>query len=512
MSQPVELRRISDVLKARASLVGDRPAHIFRDAVLTFAEWDRQADEVAGGLAAAGLREGDRLFIAISMEHPFAIPIVSVAAMRVGAIACPVNMRLARSEIRDYSALLEPRFAITDKPDQISDIKFERSWTVDEIPRDIASLPDQSAFDPSGDAVIIGTSGTTGRPKGVVLSHQDFMSRVADPMRIPTRPSATIHSLPFTGYGGFIGQCLRPISDSGASLTNYPFDVDELLRLIGEHRPVALHLVPTMFRLLLDHPDTAGTDMSSIRLIVSGSAPLAHDTIVRSMKLWPHIRIHNPYAMSEGGFATAAVTPEQLAKPGCVGAMLPNMEIRDENGKPAPQGVVGEIFGQASGKPRRYWNDSEGSGAAWVDGWTRSGDLGYVDTDGDLILTGRAKELIIRGGYNIAPIEIEEVLHAHPAVKDAAVVGVAHDVLGEDVGAAVSLLRGAKITPEELVEWCRERLAANKAPRTIVILDALPVNQNAKILKRELQPIVEKAAMADRARRHAQKQGGKAAT
>jgi long-chain acyl-CoA synthetase len=326
-------------------------------------------------------------------------------------------------------------------------------------------------------------------------------------MRIPTRSAATIHSLPFTGYGGFIGQCLRPILDSGASLTNYPFDVDELLRLIRAHRPVALHLVPTMFRLLLDHPDTAGTDMSSIRLIVSGSASLAHDTIVRAMTLWPHIRIHNPYSMSEGGFTTAAVTPEQLAKPGCVGAIQPNMEIRDETGKPVAQGVVGEIYGKASGKPRRYWNDSESSDMAWVDGWTRSGDLGCVDADGDLILTGRAKELIIRGGYNIAPIEIEDVLHAHPAVQDAAVVGVSHDVLGEDVGAAVSLVRGATVTPEDLVAWCRTKLAANKVPRTIVILDALPVNQNAKILKRELQPMVEQAAHADRARRHAQGPG-----
>ena len=508
MSQVGEIRRITDVLKAKVGLIGDRPAHIFRDSVLTFAEWDRQADEVAGGLAAAGLRAGDRLFIAISMEHPFAITIASVAAMRVGAIACPVNMKLSRSELREYSNLLEPRFTITDQPEQISDIKVERSWTVDKMPRDISRVPDQSAFDPLCDAAILGTSGTTGRPKGVVLSHQDFMNRDPDPMQIPRRTAATIHSLPFTGYGGFIGQCLRPIWDSGVSVTNYPFDVDNLLRLIRQHRPVALHLVPTMFRLLLDHPDVERADMSSIRLIVSGSAPLAHDTIVRSMKLWPHIRIHNPYAMSEGGFATSAVAPEQLAKAGCVGAMQPNMEIRDENGKTAEQGVVGEIYGKASGKPRRYWNDSESSGTAWVDGWTRSGDLGYVDADGDLILTGRAKELIIRGGYNIAPIEIEDVLHANSAVKDAAVVGVAHDVLGEDVAAAVSLQRGAHITPEELVEWCRERLASNKVPRTIVILDALPVNQNAKILKRELQPIVEKAAQEDRARRRAREPSG----
>ncbi|MBV9510116.1 MAG: hypothetical protein JO303_07535 [Caulobacteraceae bacterium] len=145
--------------------------------------------------------------------------------------------------------------------------------------------------------------------------------------------------------------------------------------------------------------------------------------------------------------------------------------------------------------------DENASNGAWVDGWTKSGDLGYVDADGDLILTGRSKELIIRGGFNIAPIEIEDVLHKHPAVRDAAVVGVAHDVLGEDVAAAVSLVRGAGATPAELEAWCRERLAPNKVPRTIVIMDDLPLNQNAKILKRAIQPMLEQAAQDDRARR-----------
>jgi acyl-CoA synthetase (AMP-forming)/AMP-acid ligase II len=212
--------------------------------------------------------------------------------------------------------------------------------------------------------------------------------------------------------------------------------------------------------------------------------------------------MRNAYAMSEGGIGAVASTQEAFLKPGCVGKLPPNMEIRDEDGKPVAQGVVGEIYGKAGDK-RRYWRDEKASSGAWIDGWTKSGDLGYVDADGDLILTGRSKELIIRGGYNIAPIEIEDVLHEHPAVQDAAVVGVSHEVLGEDVAAAVSLARGATATPEDLEAWCRERLASNKVPRTILILESLPVNQNGKILKRDVQPALEKAAQKNRAARHA---------
>jgi acyl-CoA synthetase (AMP-forming)/AMP-acid ligase II len=212
------------------------------------------------------------------------------------------------------------------------------------------------------------------------------------------------------------------------------------------------------------------------------------------MALWPHIRMRNSYGMSEGGIGVST-RADEVKKPGCVGKLPPHMQVRDEDGNPTKVNAVGEIFGKA-GKPRRYWNDPEGTASSWIDGWTKTGDLGYVDEDGDLIICGRSKELIIRGGYNITPLEIETVLHDHPAVKDAAVVGISHDVLGEDVAAAVALRSGASATVEELQAWCRERLADNKVPRTILIMAELPHNQNAKVLKRELQPVLEAAAAA----------------
>ncbi|MBV9510115.1 MAG: acyl--CoA ligase [Caulobacteraceae bacterium] len=351
----IRVRRISDALKVKAELIPDRIAHDAVKRALTFREWDRLADEVAGGLAAAGLKRGDRVFLAISMDNAIEMAIAAIATMRAGGIAAPVNTRLSKDEFLDYSRLLEPRFAITDVPEKIADLTFERTWPAHDMPRDLAALPDQAGFEADGDAAIIGTSGTTGRPKGVVLGHSELATGAADGTRYSRRTNPALHSMPFTGYGGFTGQCLRPIYDGQTSLILYPFDTDELLRLIELKQPVSLMLVPTMLRLMLDHPAVTQTDMSSVKVIVTGTAPVPLDTLERAQKLWPSITIRNAYAMSEGGFGVIASTPSQLAKPGCVGQLTPNMEIRDENGAPAPPGVVGEIYGKPSGKPRRYW-------------------------------------------------------------------------------------------------------------------------------------------------------------
>ncbi len=505
MRQSVEhiaVRRVPDALKVKALLIPDRAAHATPRRQMTFAQWDRRADEVAGGLAAAGLAAGERVFLAISMEHALEMAVATIATMRAGGIACPVNTRLAPVEFVDYSSVLEPRFAITDVPEKTGALTFERCWPAREMPSDPGALPDQNMFDAEADAVIVGTSGTTGLPKGVVLSHPDLMAPVGDGTRHHERTNPDLHSLPFTGFGGFTGQCMRPIADGQTSLSLYPFDTDRLIETIHARRPVSIMLVPTMLRLLLDHPDAARIDMSSVRVIHTGTAPLPHASVTRSAELWPHVRIRNAYAMSEGGFRTLASTPRQLAKPGCVGAMADNMEIRDERGNPVAPGVVGEIYGKAPRKPRRYWGNEAANRATWIDGWTKSGDLGYVDEDGDLILTGRSKEVIIRGGFNIAPLEVEDVLHRHPAVKLAAVAGASHEVLGEDVAAAVTLAAGATASPDELATWCGRHLADNKVPRTIVILDELPTNQNAKIVKGALAPILQEAADKARAARH----------
>ena len=488
------LRRLPDALKVRAATMGAQVAHDDTRRVLTFAAWDREADEVGGGLAAAGLKPGDRVFLPISNRNAVEMAVAVMGVLRAGGIAVPVNTRLSPGEVADYARLIEPRFAIGNTSGLLDGLPLEQVWDVEAMPRDAAALPDQASLDPTADAEILGTSGTTGKIKGVVVSHPDLLGRAKTGLELD-RSTSTLHALPFTGSGGNLGVLMLPLYGGATTFTQPAFDAGGFLALVGEKRPMTVYLVPTMLRLVLDHPDAAKADFSSVKYLLTGTAPLPHNSVKRAMALWPHVSVRNSYGMSEGGVGVSTRTKESVLKPGCVGKLPPNMQVRDETGQVVAPGVVGEIYGLQP-HPRRYWRDPDATRLGFENGWTKTGDLGFVDADGDLIISGRSKELIIRGGYNITPIEIENVLHAHPAVKDAAVVGVPHEVLGEDIAAAVSLRPGAETDAAELEAWCRSHLANNKVPRTILVLENLPLNANGKVVKTELKPALEAAALA----------------
>ena len=488
----MEVRRISDALKVRASHQANEIAHDDVRRQITFAEWDREADEVGGGLAAAGLVPGDRVFLPISNMRAVEMAIAVFAVFRAGGIACPINTRLNPREIVDYAALCEPRFCLTDTPDLVKELDLAGSWHVDAMPRDIGALPDQAGLDPNADAEILGTSGTTGKIKGVVVSHPDLMTGVTG--HNMDRSRSTLSALPLTGSGGNIGIVMLPARGGATAITQQKFDPKGFLDLVCEKRPNLVYLVPSMLRLILDHPDVANYDFDGVKYLMTGTAPLPHDSVERALKLWPHVRMRNSYGMSEGGIGVGTTSQEQVRKPGCVGKLPPHMQLRDEAGNVITEpGVVGEIFGWQK-HPRRYWNDAEATAASFKGGWTKTGDLGFVDADGDLIMAGRSKELIIRGGYNITPLEIETALHLHPAVQQAAVVGVPHEVLGEDIAAAVTLRPGETATPDDIIAFCKEHLGDNKVPRTLLVMDVMPLNPNGKILKKDLAGPLAKAA------------------
>jgi long-chain acyl-CoA synthetase len=489
-----EVRRISDALKVRATHQRDEIAHDGINRQITYAEWDREADEVGGGLAAAGLQPGDRVFLPISNAHAVEMAIAAFAVFRAGGIACPINTRLSPKEIADFAELTSPRWCITDVPDVVTALKLDGCWSVDAMPRNLAALPDQATLDAQADAEILGTSGTTGKIKGVVVSHPDLMKGVTGTNL--DRSRSTLNALPLTGSGGNLGIVMLPARGGATAITQPRFEPKGFLELVKEKQPNLVYLVPSMLRLILDHPDVKNYDFAGVKYLMTGTAPLPHDSVVRAMELWPHVRMRNSYGMSEGGIGLGTTSQEQVLKPGCVGKLPPHMQLRDEAGNVITQpGVVGEIYGFQS-HPRRYWNDDEATRASFIGGWTKTGDLGYVDEDGDLIMAGRSKELIIRGGYNITPLEIETALHLHPAVQQAAVVGIEHDVLGEDVAAAVTLRPKTSATPDEIIAFCRQQLADNKVPRTLLILDEMPLNPNGKILKKDLVAPLAAAAKA----------------
>ncbi|HKE72253.1 MAG TPA: AMP-binding protein [Acidimicrobiales bacterium] len=494
------LRRLPDVLRARAHGMPDALAHDDTTRRITFADWDREADEIGGGLVAAGVRPADRVLLPITNAHAVDFATAFMGVLRAGAICVPTNTRLSPQEIAAFAELTGAAWAVTDVPATVDRLDLHHVWPVADVPRDAGAVPDQTQLAADGDADIVATSGTTGRPKGVVFSHADLVGDI-DPTA--TNPSKCLaHALPFTGFGGCHGVMLNPLRIGSAVITQPSFDPGGFLRLVSDRRPDALQLVPAMLRLMVEHRDAARHDLTSVRWIFTGTAPLPQDTVERIEQLWPAARLINVYGMTEGGRGTQTASRESVRKPGSVGRPreADAIEIRDERGVALAPGEVGEVWSRTA-RPRRYWNDPEATAATWRDGWLQTGDVGYVDHDGDLILVGRSKELIIRGGYNIAPIEVEDVLHAHPAVLDAAVVGVPHPVLGEDVAAAVVLRAGGGTDEAALRAWCAERLADNKVPRVVAVLDHLPYNQNAKVVKRDLVPRLARIAGERRARR-----------
>ena len=277
------------------------------------------------------------------------------------------------------------------------------------------------------------------------------------------------------------------------------FDAGRYLELIAEHRVVLSYAVPSMLLLALDHPSAGDHDYGSLLGLMYGTAPMPPGGVRRLGTLFPNARLINVYGLTEGG-GTVCSLSRRRPRSGRTRSGVPRH--RPSSGSPGgtarrrtPE-QVGEIW-MRSDTRRSYFRDEEASRETWTrDGWLRTGDLGYVDADGFLYLADRKKDMIIRGGFNVYAVEIEAVLHEHSAVAEAAVVGIPHPVLGEDVGAFVVPRAGEPVTAEELEAFCRDRLADYKCPRRIELLDELPRNALGKVLKRDLR---DRAAREERA-------------
>jgi long-chain acyl-CoA synthetase len=476
-----------------------RPALRLGDTKVSFAEVDDASARVAAMLQGKGFQPGDR--VAIMLPNVSSFPPIYYGVLRAGGVVVPMNPLLKSREVAFYLGDSGARwiFAFGMFADEASKGAADTSAecvvvTPGDFERSLAAVvPDTRVIERTPDdlAVIFYTSGTTGTPKGAELTHANLSKNAEVSSRLFSLTSDDVIFGGLPMFHSFGQTCaLNASVQMGSCVTLLPrFDAASALEALQRDRVTIFEGVPTMFAALLQYPQHADYDTSALRLCVSGGAALPVE-ILRGFEETFGCIILEGYGLSETSPVASFNHPDLERKPGSIGTPIEGVDFRlvDDDFADVPEGRVGEIAIKGHNVMKGYWNSPEATDLAMHDGWFRTGDLARRDEDGYYFIVDRKKDLIIRRGFNVYPREIEEVLYEHPDVAAAAVIGVPHPTHGEEVAAAVQLLPGASVTPEQLREFAKERVAAYKYPRHVWLVDALPMGPTGKILKREIVP------------------------
>ncbi len=494
-------------LPAAAADDPDHPVLKLDDLVLSYAMLDASSARAAGILREKGVREGDRLGMQLPNVPYF--PIVYFGALRLGAVVVPMNPLLKEKEVGyhlsdsgakvmvGWHQFADPARAGSEQAGAEAVIvapgEFEKllgdADQLDEV-------VDRADDDP---AVIIYTSGTTGTPKGATLMHSNLSTgaEVARDLVGAGPDTVAVSTLPLFHVFG-MNSIMNVAVHARGTLTLVPrFEPGKVLEVIERDRATVFGGVPTMYAALLHHPDRERYDVSSLDLCVSGGSPMPVE-VLRGFDEAFGTKVLEGYGLSETTGMGSFNKPDRERKPGSIGVPVGQTEFRlvDEDDKDVPAGEPGELVMRGEFVMKGYWNRDEATAEVMRDGWFHTGDIATVDEDGYYFIVDRKKDLIIRGGYNVYPRELEEVLYEHEAVREAAVLGVPHSSLGEEVGAAVALKEGEHVGPDELREYMKQRVAAYKYPRVIWVVDELPKGPTGKILKREIEVPAEELERA----------------
>jgi len=501
---------IGDITRHHARTRPDRTAIHYEGRDITFAELDRCANQVANGLVAEGLQPQAR-FAILSKNAP-AFFHLWFGGAKVDAVLVPVNFRLAPAEAA---------FVIEDAGAELLFVGADFYSLVEKVQHDLKSvrriialdaghtswidythwLGAQPAHDPAlpiaaeNCAIQMYTSGTTGHPKGAQLSHTGllYLTGVAlSSFGAWHENDVNLVCMPLFHIGGS-GWALIGLYRGVPTVLLRDADPAVILRVIPEQKITKAFVVPALLLFLLQNPQCAKTDFSSLELIVYGASPAPVD-LVRNSRKALGCELAQVYGLTETTGAITYLPPEDHSgdradRLKSCGKPMPGIEMRvvDQAGKDVAVGDVGEIVTRSPQTMLGYWNRPDETSRAIRNGWFYTGDAGYLDADGYIYIYDRVKDMIISGGENIYPAEVENALFGHPAVADVAVIGVPDDKWGEAVKAIVVKRPGAEASSEELIGFARERIAHYKAPRTIDFVDALPRTPTGKILKRELR-------------------------
>ena len=482
---------LSDLMTESAARHGDRTAIIQNGAALSYTALDRASALVAGLLQARGVRPGDR--VGLMLPNVAHFPICYFGALRAGAAIVPMNMLLKEREVAYHMADSGARvlFAWHEFADAAKAGARDAEVIVVEPAAFDALLAGAPAGDtidraPSDTAVILYTSGTTGTPKGAELTHANLTENVRVGLELfALGPDAvTLGALPL--FHAFGQTCsLNATMAAGGSLVLLPrFSAAEALETIEREHVTVFCGVPTMYAAMLHHPGDA--DTASLQLCVSGGAAMPVEVMHAFERRFGCVVVEG-YGLSETSPLAAFNRRDRERKPGSIGLPVRGVEMTLLDTVDG----IGEIAIRGHNVMKGYWNKPEATASAIDgDGWFRTGDLARVDDDGYYFIVDRKKEMIIRGGFNVYPREIEEVIYEHPDVAEAALVGLPHDDLGEEVGAAVVLKPGSDATADDIKAFVKARVAAYKYPRHVWLQDALPKGPTGKILRREIKPPV----------------------
>jgi long-chain acyl-CoA synthetase len=490
---------LAENMTATAAAHPENVAIKLDDFELSYAALDGASSLAAGWLKDLGVGPGDRVGIMLPNIPQF--PILYYGVLRLGGIVVPMNPLLKEREVEFYlsdsgAKVLFGWEGVAGEAAPGAEAAGTAFEVVDgDFSQKLAShhpAPEMVERESDDTAVLLYTSGTTGKPKGAELTHSNLLSNVEATVALfdGGTDDVIFGGLPlFHSFGQMCG--LNAAMTSGAALTLIPrFDPTKALEVLQRDKVTVMQGVPTMYVALLQHPEHGQYDTSTLRLCVSGGASLPVEVLRGFEKDFDAILLEG-YGLSETSPVASFNHADRERKAGSIGTPIAGVEMRliDSDWNDVAEGEIGEIAIKGPNVMKGYWNRPDATEEAIRDDWFRTGDLAKRDEDGYYFIVDRAKDMIIRGGYNIYPREVEEVLYEHPAVAEAAVVGVPDAEYGEEVGAAITLKPGATVTADEIGEFVKERIAAYKYPRIVWFIDeGLPKGPTGKILKREIHP------------------------